>query len=48
MTASGVAQVLSWVLKHLSGEKARQLRTVLDGGSFRVNYIPYDWTNNAK
>ena len=40
--------MLTWVLKHLTGEKAQQLKGMLDSGNFKINYIPYDWTNNAK
>ncbi|KAF0314525.1 hypothetical protein FJT64_001528 [Amphibalanus amphitrite] len=41
-------EVLAWVLRHLTGEKAEQLKQMLDSGNFKINYIPYDWTNNAK
>ncbi|XP_043226984.1 uncharacterized protein LOC122384072 isoform X1 [Amphibalanus amphitrite] len=41
-------EVLTWVLKHLTGKKAEQLKQMLDSGNFKINYIPYDWTNNAK
>ncbi|XP_037089128.1 uncharacterized protein LOC119109561 [Pollicipes pollicipes] len=41
-------QVLRWVLKHLSGDKAARLEQLLQAGGYKVIYIPYDWTNNAK
>jgi len=42
-------QVLRWVLPHLAGEKKKQLEQLLErGGSVKIVYIPYDWTNNAK
>ncbi|XP_036397051.1 uncharacterized protein zgc:152951 [Megalops cyprinoides] len=42
-------KLLSWILNHMSDSpKKSSLQTVLKTGSFKVSYMPYDWSSNSK
>ncbi len=42
-------QVAQFVLNHMGeGDKKVQLKELIDSGNFRVSFMPYDWSINAK
>ncbi|KAI1899554.1 hypothetical protein AGOR_G00062980 [Albula goreensis] len=42
-------EMLNWILNHMSDSpKKSSLQTVMKGGSFKVSFMPYDWSSNSK
>ncbi|KAG9349522.1 hypothetical protein JZ751_027967 [Albula glossodonta] len=42
-------EMLNWILNHMSdSSKKSSLQTVMKGGSFKVSFMPYDWSSNSK
>lgn len=42
-------QVVSWVYDHMQdGDKKKQLKELITGKKFKVNYMKYDWSVNSK
>ena len=41
-------EVLGYIIKHVGeGERKRELQELLNGGHFKLGYLPYDWDLNS-
>ena len=44
---SSTSQLLDFIFPYLNKEKQEQLKQLLGSSSYKIHYLPYDWTSNS-